>query len=200
MNDVIRTLSRKDSIQYKAVLSFSRERTGWEWALRANLGERYVMPRCVARYFMGRRNHRHRRRRRRIPTASRYISGCTVNPSGPAVRRLHRGRSPEFREWSSPPAALRPAAFRACSVRECCIVCLSPGCRGTNAVVSLPVGAPLPSPTLRNAHYHRQLPTAPRTLVVRDFFSFLSSFCFPRSRAAYLLPTPDSRLPRSPDG
>lgn len=63
------------------------------------------MQRCVARYFMGRRNHHHhrhryrrRRRRRRIPTASRYISGCTVNPSGPAVRRLHRGRSPEFRE------------------------------------------------------------------------------------------------------
>lgn len=28
----------------------------------------------------------------------KYISGCTVNPSGPAVRQLHQGRSPEFQE------------------------------------------------------------------------------------------------------
>lgn len=87
-------LSRRDHPVYKVILS-SRGPS------RANTqvpGERYVMPRHVARYFMGRRHHR-----RRIPTASRYISGCTVNPLGPAVRQLHRGRSPEFREWSPPP-------------------------------------------------------------------------------------------------
>lgn len=59
----------------------------------------YVMPRRVARYFIG-------RHRRRVPTASTYISGCTVNPSGPAVRQLHQGRSPEFQEWSSPTTPL----------------------------------------------------------------------------------------------
>jgi len=91
------------------------------------------MPRHVARYFMERRHHR-----RRIPTASRYISGCTVNPSGPAVRQLHRGRSPEFREWSpSPlPYSSPPLVFtirvrgyvRVCT--NICIVVPSPRCCG----------------------------------------------------------------------
>lgn len=95
MNDVD-PRSRAKIIQYKMVfflfLSLSLSAGPLTRARRVP-GERYVMPRHVARYFMGRRHHR-----RRIPTASRYISGCTVNPSGPAVRQLHRGRSPEFRE------------------------------------------------------------------------------------------------------
>lgn len=86
-------------------------------------GERYVMPRHVARYFMRRRHHR-----RRIPAASRYISGCTVNPSSPAVRQLHRGRSSEFRERSSSSAHLLSPCTRsvlyACMCTSVCI-CVS---------------------------------------------------------------------------
>lgn len=86
--------------------------------------------------------------------------------------RLFAGRTgggyPSSENCSPPTAALRPAVSHTCSVRECCIACLSPGCRGTSAVVSFPVSAPPPSPpTLRDAHYHRQLPSPPRTLVVR---------------------------------
>jgi len=101
MNDVIRALAQRAIIQYKAILSSVGV---WERILsraRRVPGEWYVMPRHVARYFMRRRHHR-----RRIPAASRYISGCTVNPSSPAVRQLHRGRSSEFRERSPSSARL----------------------------------------------------------------------------------------------
>lgn len=130
------------------------------------------MPRYVARYFMERRHHR-----RRIPTASRYISGCTVNPSGPAVRQLHRGRSPEFREWSPPPPLSLPLLYSRyvyvdTYVYVCasvCIVVLSPRYCGAKAAGLPLAGAPLPSRALERA-----LPPlvvrVPRLLFLPEFF------------------------------
>lgn len=120
MNDVIRALAQRAIIQYKAILSSVGV---WERILsraRRVPGEWYVMPRHVARYFMRRRHHR-----RRIPAASRYISGCTVNPSSPAVRQLHRGRSSEFRERSPSSARLlSPSLVLATCVCACARLCL----------------------------------------------------------------------------
>lgn len=154
------------------------------------------MPRHVVRYFMGRRRRHHRRR---IPTASRYISGCTVNPSGPAVRRLHRGRSPEFRERSSPPSF---SCCRCDLYSRCVYVCMC--ARALMCTVPLPprrytqyVRVQLSPPVVCMPHYHRGGPSR-RTIAggSSGFFPFPSSFYFPRSGPRY------SRLclPRSPDG
>lgn len=152
------------------------------------------MPRHVVRYFMGRRHHR-----RRIPTASRYISGCTVNPSGLAVRRLHRGRSPEFRERSSPPSScassrrdLNLRSVFACTRHVCTYVCtsvrvycLSSSTPPRSAVVSHPGAPQYISRGPFDVHHHHRDQRRRWWFGYRGFFSFLSSLRFPRSGPRY---------------
>lgn len=141
---------------------------------RRVLGEWYVMPRHVARYFMRRRHHR-----RRIPAASRYISGCTVNPSSPAVRQLHRGRSSEFRERSS-------SSARLLSPSPVLAMCVCPCVSVSDRVPSLFFLAVVARVRLSFSPEYpitlsRALRRALSSSVVRDLFSFLNSFCHPRS-------------------
>lgn len=162
--------------------SFLRGRMGAGPLTRARRvpGEWYVMPRHVARYFMRRRHHR-----RRIPAASRYISGCTVNPSSPAVRQLHRGRSSEFRERSSSSARLLSPSLvlpRDACMCTCVRACLCPIVYHRSFSLPLwheygylfPPEYPITlSRAPFDAPYHRRW--------FDIYFSFLNSLCHPWS-------------------
>lgn len=151
------------------------------------------MPRHVVLYFMGRRRRHHRRR---IPTASRYISGCTVNPSGPAVRRLHQGRSLEFRERSSPPSS--PRNLYSCRVCVCvCVLSLSllVAAVRTSRVVSL-LRAPLPSQRPFEAS-PPPLQSSPSPVVrMPPWLLFLPEFFLLSTVRAPLLLTPSAAFAR----
>lgn len=134
------------------------------------------MPRHVARYFMRRRHHR-----RRIPAASRYISGCTVNPSSPAVRQLHRGRSSKFRERSSSSARLLSPSLILAVLCMCACVCVYVYAyvfvsdRVSSLLLLAVVTRVRLSSSLSTPLPYRG-PFALPPPVVRGFFSFLSSF------------------------
>ena len=154
------------------------------------LGERYVMPRHVARYFMERRHHR-----RRIPTASRYISGCTVNPARVRLFASCTGGGHPSSENDRLPPSLTPLLLLYSRYVYAAMYVYARIYVSSFLLPAVVAGLPLASAPLPSRALERALPP----LVVRVLWLlFLPEF--------FLLSTvrvPDYsrlRLPCSPDG